>query len=173
MENNIKNPFLKNFKLGVIQIVDTYFETKTSNIFADGFVGKFKEVTEKYYIEQQKHTKLYDTPFDLNVFYGELKPSGRDLFNYIAYKIKDDNDDIEINVAKVSKIIRLTPITIYSAIQQLIDIGVICKKAKSLYWVNPYYMFRGDRIAFYTAQCEDCIEVKATLNKKDNKKKSK
>lgn len=167
------NPFLQNFKLALVKVYETYHETKTSNIETDGHVSKFRTITESYYMEQQEKTNFYKIPYAKNVFFRELGSAGRDILLYILCTIKLNQDTVELHHIKLTKEIDISKSTLYNGIQQLIDIGVICKKFKSDYWVNPLYIFKGDRVAFYTTQCgEDCIEVVATINKDANGIKS-
>jgi DNA-binding GntR family transcriptional regulator len=55
--------------------------------------------------------------------------------------------------------------TLLKAIQELEDVAVICKKSQSDYWINPHYIFKGNRIKYYQTNCPTCIEIKAELIK--------
>mgnify|MGYP003620960643 CR=1 FL=1 len=172
MENKSKNPFLQNNKLAVIEIQETYYESRTSNIDSDGFTPKFKKVTETHFIEQQPKVYLYKIPFALSVYYKHIKSHGRDIFFYIALSIKENTDFIEINPMKLSSELCISKSAIYNGIQQLIDVSILCKKAKSEYWVNPTFLFRGNRLSFYQNNCADCTEVVAVVHKDANGNKS-
>lgn len=167
MENYIKNPFLQNFKLPIIEVIETSYEVNTKYL-SDGQVGKYKKVTESYYIEQQEKVSVYKIPYIKNVLFKELKSSGRDLLLYIIYTLKVDVDIIELNANKISKELGISKVTVYNGINQLVDIAVICKKFKSDYWINPVYLFKGDRISFYNKQCDNCTEIKAKVYKDIN-----
>jgi len=167
MNDYIKNPFLQNFKLPIIEVIETSYEVNTKYL-NNGQVGKHKKVVESYFIEQQEKVSVYKIPYMKNVLFKELKSAGRDILLYIICTIKDDNDIIELNASKVAKDLNISKVTVYSGINQLIDIAVICKKFKSDYWVNPVYIFKGDRISFYNAQCDNCTEIKAKVYKDIN-----
>lgn len=167
------NPFLQNFKLALVKVYETYHETKTSNVDTDGHISNFRTIIESYYMEQQEKTSVYKIPYAKNVIFKELGSAGRDILLYIMYTIKTNQDIIELHHNKITAEVGISKSTLYNGIQQLIDIGVICKKFKSDYWINPLYIFKGDRIAFYTKQCgEDCIDIVATINKDVNGIKS-
>lgn len=158
------NPFIQNFKLNVVKINTSYFETKTTNI-SDGIVGKYKKVEESYLAEQQDKTSVYHIPYIENILFKELKSSGRDLLLYIIYNIQKDDDTINLSADKLYKEMSISKSTYYTAISQLIDVGIICKKNNSTYWVNPFYIFKGNRIDYYHKHCPDCVNVVAEVKK--------
>jgi predicted transcriptional regulator len=156
------NPFLQNFKLKVIKVNSKYYETKTSDIH-DGFVGKFKEVHESFLAEQQEKITVYDIPYIENILFGELRNAGRDMLLYIIYNIKKNEDDINLQIEKTCIKMKISKGTYYTAVQQLIDVGLICKKHTTSYWINPFYLFKGNRIDYYYKQCSNCVEIVAEI----------
>ena len=40
----------------------------------------------------------------------------------------------------------------------MIDNALIARKSNSEYWVNPLFLFNGDRIKFYQEHCPECVE---------------
>jgi predicted transcriptional regulator len=79
--------------------------------------------------------------------------------------MKPDCDFINLKTEFVCKKMKISRPTLTRAISQLIDIGVLCKKTQSEYWINPFYIFKGNRIKFYNKTYPDCIEVSCKLNK--------
>jgi hypothetical protein len=47
----------------------------------------------------------------------------------------------------------------YNAITQLKEFNVICDKCKNDYWINPYYMFKGNRLDYFSKKGEQYIDV--------------
>lgn len=158
------NPFIQNFKLNVVKVNTTYYEVKTSNI-SEGIVGKHKKVEESYLIEQQEKTSIYEMAYIENILFKELKSAGRDLLLYIMYNLKKDEDTIILKPEMVCKKMTCVRTTYYKAISQLTDVGVICKKHTTEYWINPFYLFKGNRIDYYNKNCKDCIEIVAEIRR--------
>lgn len=157
------NPFIQNFKLKAVKVIDKYNETRTSDI-SDGVVGKYKTVTEWYLAEQQEKVSVYDISYIENILFQELKSSGRDMLLYIIYNLKKDTDTIDLPIEKVCKKISISRGTYYNGVTQLIDVGIICKKQTTTYWINPFYIFKGNRINYYNKQNPDLIEIVAAVN---------
>lgn len=162
---SIMNPFIQNFRLKVIKVHAFSYETNTADI-KDGYVGKFRTVEESFYAEQQNKTSVYDIPYIENILFKELKSAGRDLLLYIMYNIEKDSDTIILKPEKVMNKMDCSKGTYYSSIQQLIDVGIICKKHVTEYWVNPFFIFKGNRIEYYNKVCPDCIDTVAEIVKK-------
>jgi predicted transcriptional regulator len=176
----IVNPFLQNFKINVIKVRKSFKEARTSDVerYMDGdsginFVKDAKDVTETYLVEQQKKVSVFYIPHIENILYGVMKNAGRDLLLYVIYNIKEKQDWIDLKVDKIRSEMGISRATYYSAISQLIDVGIICKKIKSEYWVNPIYIFKGNRLEFYKDIQDDVIRVVSEISKAeiDNNKK--
>jgi len=159
------NPFLQNFKLNVVKVNTTYYETKTSDI-SDGYVGKYKKVEESFLAEQQDKTSVYNIPNINNVLFKALDPRSRDLFLYIIYNIKKEEDIINLKLDAICSLTEMSKPTLIKSINILIDNAIICKKSQSEYWVNPFYIFKGNRIDYYNKQCPECIDIVANVFKK-------
>lgn len=172
MNNKSKNPFLQSNKLAVVEIKETYYETRTSTIDSSGHISKFKKIEESYFIEQQSKVNVYKTSFATNVLFNVVKSHGRDIYIYIIHNLKENEDIIDINPTKLCTVLNISRTSIYNGIQQLIDISLLCKKFKSEYWVNPLYIFRGDRLKFYQSNCDNCTEIVAIVHKDANGIKS-
>lgn len=144
------NPFLTSFKLNVIEIQEEkkLLDSKDVN-WEEGYVLDYITQKNVFHVEQQKHVKIYDIPYDHSFFFKEFQPTTRDLYNYIILKLKENQDWIELNYKKVTKETSMSIKSFYSATKQLAEFSVITKKQKDQYWINPYYMFRGNRLNFF------------------------
>lgn len=158
------NPFIQNYKLKLVEVNEVRKMVDTSNI-SDGIITSFETTTKTYMAEQQKKISVYDIPYIENILFHELSSSGRDLLLYIIYNLKEDCDTINLKAEAVCKEMNISRPTLIKAITQLKDVAVICKKSQSEYWVNPMYLFRGNRIAYYHKHCPNCVEIVAKVKK--------
>jgi len=158
------NPFIQNFKLKLIRLNTKKF-TVNPNVAGDSVVGSYEKIERSLLVEQQKKTSVYAIPFIENVLFKEMGPPGRDMLLYLIYNLDKDADIIKLKTEKIKLKVNISRATMYKGIEQLISSGVICKKAAAEYWVNPFYVFNGNRIKYYETQCPECIEVIHTIEK--------
>lgn len=165
MDNTNKaiNPFLWSFKLRVIKIKHSRNMVDAKHVNEnEGIITEFTKEDVNYMIEEQRKTSLYRLPFIDNVIFTELDGNGRSLLLYIAYHIQKDKDYINLKTETVCKAMNISRPTLIKAIHQLIDLGAISKRAsRSEYWVNPQFIFNGNRIRFIQTVKSDCIEFVA------------
>lgn len=151
----ISNPFLANneFHLKAIQIYKRSYQGQ----------GLFmEETTRKYIVEEQSKVSMYKigNNEEMSTFmFQVLNQPGRNLFLYMLCTIGENRDTINLNTEKLSKIMGISRNTHQSAKDNLRDNGVITLYKKDEYWVNPFFIFRGDRISYYQEQCPECIKV--------------
>lgn len=151
----ITNPFLTNneFHLKAVQIYQRSYQG----------AGHFmEETTRKYIVEEQAKVSMYKignneqmTTFMFQV----LSQQGRNLFLYILSTIGENKDSINLNTEKLTKIMGVSRNTLSSGRDDLRDNGIITLYKKDEYWVNPFFIFRGDRISYYQEHCPECIKV--------------
>lgn len=158
------NPFIKSHELKLIEVREERKMVDSSNI-SEGIIMSYETVTKTYLAEKQSKVSVYEIPYVENILFNEIRSGGRDLLLYIMYNLKDDYDFINLKFDKVCKEMRISRPTLSSAIQQLKDVAIICRKSQSEYWINPTYIFKGNRIAYYQKYCPDCISVVAKVNK--------
>lgn len=155
----MKNPFVHDFRLKLVEKPLKKYKTVKSKDSIEGIITSYETVEETIKIEQQTKSLVYYIPYIENVLFDELKSSGRDLLLYLIYNIKPNMDFISLKLQKVSKEMKCSKPTLISAIKQLVSIGLICKKSQSEYWINPHYMFKGNRVHYYQTHYPECIEV--------------
>lgn len=148
----MKNPFLQSIKLKVIIKSDKMQVIDTKDVAS--IHGTF---TMDHKFEADTFTKLYnDKPF-LNVF-RITSDTACKIFMYIAYNLNRNTDIIKISTEEVMIFVGIKSLaTYYKYIQEMIDNAIIARKSNSEYWVNPLFLFNGDRIAFYEEYCPECI----------------
>lgn len=158
------NPFIQNHKLALIK-VHQVIKTVDTNDISDGIILNYQETTKSYCAEQQTKTSVYDIPYIESVLFTQMSSKSRDLLLYIIYNIQTDTDYITLKLDNISKKMNVSRPTLLKAIQELEDVAVICKKSQSDYWINPLYIFKGNRIKYYQSNCPDCIEIKAEIRR--------
>ena len=103
----------------------------------------------------------------------KLSPGACQLFLYISYNIYEDYDYIDLSVdtyLKNNEQIKSAK-TVYSYLNELIDSNIIRRRSNGSYWVNPYYLFKGDRLNYFKTNYPEVINyIEVNLNKKKGKK---
>lgn len=157
------NPFVQNIKLDVLKVVENY----VVSIRKEGAAGSPKRMfTDSYMLEKQEKVSVYKQP-SLDFLFHKLKPAGRDLFLYITLKLKKNKDYIDLQRAVVCEEMGTSRVTFFNAVKQLTEEGIICKKTVTEHWINPMFIFHGDRIGYFKKlgeQEDDFLNVVSTIN---------
>jgi hypothetical protein len=124
-------------------------------------------VTQCFQSEVQIKSSVYDDFIFEDLFNTNIKPSTRDLFLYILINLEKDVDVVQLNQKEIYNKTGISKTSFYSAIKQLKEMCIIADKEKNSYWVNPYYIFKGNRLAFYQKNYPKAITV--TAKKEINK----
>ena len=82
-------------------------------------------------------------------------------------KIQENEDYIILNQKTIEEKANISKTSYYAAIKQLKEMCIITDKEKNKYWVNPYYIFKGNRLAFYQKNYPKAITI--TAKKEINK----
>jgi len=161
------NPFLENYEERVVEI---HQETIKVNSLTEEVTLDYQKIVDVYRTEKQEKTYIYhDTEIGKKLFQSNLKASGRDLWHFILYSLPKDQDWINLKSSKVFKELGISRPTLYSAINQLVEAGLIAKKKNTEYWINPKYIFNGSRLKFIETHCPSKIKVVATIHKASTK----
>lgn len=150
----MKNPFLQSIRLKVfvtesrLHIIDT----------KDVSTVKATMNTQKEF-EKDPFTKIYNEKAFMNVF-KQTSDTASKIFLYIAYNLKQETDVILLNAESVMEFVGIkSTTTYYKYIQELIDNAVITRKSNSEYWVNPLFLFNGNRVEYYKEHCPECLDI--------------
>lgn len=144
-----KNPFL-NKPIEVIKIVR---ETKTKTPTSSGF--HFRNEQSINYVDSDKGGKLFRSKRFEELIYS-LDEKALKLLFYIALHIAQDSDQIQLYQKKVSELLGFEKSSFYSAIKTLKKNKIIDSKPKrGMYWVNPHFLFQGNRYAYFTKKQEN------------------
>jgi predicted transcriptional regulator len=95
-----------------------------------------------------------------------MKSNGRDLLLYIIYNIKENEDFINLKLDKICGQIKTSRPSLIKGINELSDVGIITRKSQSNYWVNPHFIFKGNRIEHYYKCCPESVSIISETNKK-------
>lgn len=139
------NPFLGSVKIRVLH------KKNISNFIIPigKNVSKIKNTYEEINdVEVDQFTKAYKFT-NRKALARILKPVGLRLFFYIESELKKDYDYIELHRTIVSKDLNISNASVGLGVQDLCENGIICKKGKIEYWINPEVIFCGDRKKYF------------------------
>jgi len=156
------NPFLENkeFELQVAEVM--HHNTML-------FKGNMTKMTWENLVEVQKKVTIYKTGnnqqytnyiFSLNRF-------ARDIYLWIQCNIGENQDTIKLDMEKLLPVLGISKNSYYDGIDGLKTNSVICSMKTNTYWINPFILFRGDRLAYYQEQCPECINKAVIIAGKD------
>lgn len=156
------NPFIVNKPIECVAIP----KSKASQYSEDITVTTRKDLLNTHY--------LHDKQDKINVFrhgkgvmyeimFGRLSDKSRSLFLYIMYTLNKNEDYILLSGQKVKQDIGMCNRTLVEALKELKSCSIITLKERSIYWVNPMYIFNGNRINYYKELSDDNVIVKAVL----------
>lgn len=108
-----------------------------------------------------RSVKVYRQKELRGFLFGLLGNNGRLMFLYILCHLQTDRDWINLNNKKVCGHLGVCRSVVNRGIAILIKSHFIERKKgrKGIFWVNPYYMFMGNRKRFYDEQEEGLIDV--------------
>lgn len=141
------NPFTRGFKYSRKK----YFKRQEMDKAIPDEVNQFvKEedliLVKELYKDIEPFCKLFINQEFFDV--GELKPHTCKVFLYIVSKQTNLNMDfVIINSKSYAEKLNMSINTIYDAIVELARAGIIVRKTdeNSIFWINPYVIFKGDR----------------------------
>jgi hypothetical protein len=141
-------------------------KTLSINPFMNGnkinVVSKFGNLVET----QNKISLYYDNHIDIDdILFNKLTSKARDLFLYISYHLPQNQDYINLKINDVRAKTGISRNAIVTALQSLKSANLIIPKNQSIYWVNPMYIFKGNRVSFYGVYGDNHLNI---IN--DNKK---
>ena len=152
-KNQPTNPFIESMILELVKVNQQVYNHKADYEGLDRI-----EVLNHFTVEKQEHTKLYHTPYDDKLLFSTSYKT-RDLLLYILLNIKKNTDYIDLVQTKVCNKTNLSRNSFYSAVKELTVLNIICKKQIRQYWVNPKYIFNGNRKTFFQEKKPENIKV--------------
>lgn len=83
----------------------------------------------------------------------------RALLDWICMNIRPGADRIRLNRGIICAYLDIKTTAFYDVVNELSDINLINKQKGEWYFVNPYYIFRGDRIKYFKKAGNGFIKV--------------
>lgn len=147
------NPFLVNSEFA-LQVVSVSTTTRQSA----GYVEE--EHTVRRMQEVQKKISIYKTgnSAQYTAFLFSINKFARDIYLYIQANLGENQDTIILDMEKICAVSDMGKDSYYKGIDDLRSNAFITVCKKNRYWINPFILFRGDRIAYYREQCPECIQ---------------
>jgi hypothetical protein len=165
--NEEVNPFVKNpsFQLTCIEIVKDYHVVDPSRVDAGIATRRHGTKSETFFMDSPRHTSVFRPSRVKGVVFGMLGQNGRDVLLFIIYSLGESTDYINLKHSRLHKELGISRFTAAKGIQQLVESFFIMKKGQSEYWVNPYFIFCGNRKGFYDRIDENIIKTEAVVRK--------
>ena len=157
------NPFLSSNRLRLIK-VNEVSHTTLPYVQEESYI-KSSVQTTTYFVEEHRKVQVYHLPYINNILYKEMSASGLQMYIYVIHNLLPESDFINLKLDGVTKKTGLSRATIIRGITSLEDVGMLAVRKQSEYWVNPLFVFNGDRIRFYATHCPECVDVVAKVSK--------
>lgn len=142
-----KNPYVGMASIELVRKTD-YFGTDT--VVFQGSTGEVSGVgimARRRKVDGERFIKLYT---DRLASWLELTKNAQKVLVYLIGNIRPGNDNIVFNLGECMEVAGYrSEAPIYNALAELIDHNIIARSAQpSMYFLNPYFMFSGDRVMF-------------------------
>ena len=99
-------------------------------------------------VDTETFAKVYQAGFSA---FADLKPSVMKVFQYIVSQLKPDNDRFFLFVEDIVEATGYSKMTVYRALGHLCSREIIARgRGETDYFINPMYVFNGNRVTFIT-----------------------
>ena len=155
------NPFIKSSKIKILNIKQEDVFIKHNPFDSDVKLTSSvrKEVTQ-FTVDPTPKSNLYQQTegySTANIIF-ELSPGACQLFMYIALILPKGEDWIYFKVKDYCAKANLSNVSVYKYLDELANNLLIAKKQNGQIWINPNYLFNGDRLEYFKENCPECIE---------------
>lgn len=135
-------------------------------------VGKYTHVTTYREVDESEFVKLFTSNIAMTF---DLTSSGIRAFNVLMYAVQNqaiNKDQVFLDGKTLNKFLEKTDFkkalslkTLYRGINELIKSQIIAKSTRyGVYFINPNFIFNGDRIAFTTGIIKKNIKKLSTYD---------
>ena len=104
-------------------------------------------------VDTENFAKVYKLGFQQ---FADLKPSTLAVFQFIVQCLTPNRDDFYFFVEDAMESTKYSKMTIYRALSELCNKNIIARgRTEEQYYINPMYVFNGDRVTFATTWIRD------------------
>lgn len=158
------NPFVINSPIEVVEYSFREKHIKLSDLpngeaVATNFTTR--DIGTRIILDRTPSMKYY-LKEDLLKVYMSMGPPARKLMDYIMFALEKNADKIVLDIKEVAKVMLCGDRTVYNAINELKTLGFIARHSASTFWINPHFIFKGNRTKAY----KDHLDLKGNLIKK-------
>ena len=153
LKDKTMNPFLASSELTVIEkeTITTFIRKEENHCKVLSKTSEIKPV------EVDAFAKVYHIGRKYGLV-ANLSAQGCRMFLYVQMTIEQDQDWVKLPAEEVGKRLNLSLLTVRLGIKDLIDNGILCKRGKSDYWINPIVLFSGNRLQYFETTAPDKIK---------------
>lgn len=153
LKDKTMNPFLASSELTVIEkeTITTFIRKEENHCKVLSKTSEIKPV------EVDAFAKVYHIGRKYGLV-SNLSAQGCRMFLYVQMTIEQDQDWLRLPAEEVGKRLNLSLLTVRLGIKDLIDNGILCKRGKSDYWINPIVLFSGNRLQYFETTAPDKIK---------------
>lgn len=160
-ENSSNNPFCINYTLELLKFKSTIDFSKEEKESSE--LIKEKDYNESFYVEKQKKVSIYDYKEDHKHIFSFNNKFTIHLYVFIIKNIKENEDFIKMSFDLVKKQIKISRKSYYECIKELKESSYIHNKCQGYFWINPAFIFKGNRITFFENNYPKNIKVVHTV----------
>lgn len=157
MEILTENPFTGTY--GIKTIRNYYNQDSLIKMLEKGTDSK-----SYYEYELSPKVSVYPNKDFVSLLLDQSKPATLKLYVYILNNcLKRDQDFIDLKVKDVQSILKVSRMTLYSAIDQLRSLRFIApRKGRNVYWINTELLFMGNRIEYLYNSSPQSVKIVKT-----------
>lgn len=157
------NPFIVNNPIEVIALPKKHAIKES-----DDLSSPLDKLMDTHYLhDSQDKTSVFrqNKSVMYEIMFGRLTDKSRSLFLYIMYSLNKNEDYVTLSAKKIKEHIGMSKRTLIEALKELKRCSIIVNKSRSVYWVNPMYLFNGNRIEYYRSLNPSNVVVKSIINR--------
>lgn len=144
------NPFINDLRITVTKIVtetELVGIRKNEEVVVE-VVGE-AAILNKFYAEVENYTKIFQAAEHRKAL-SLLPARAKELVIWLIFEMKPSKDYVIINIERYKKENRCSHSTYLRAINDLWKANIVAPTTwQAVYWVNPAFMFNGNRINKY------------------------
>lgn len=152
-----ENPFIGHYEVPIIRTFIIRRKPPTYGILID----ENDKVEEFYDIEQNQRSSLFKNKEFADKIILQAKPTTCKLFLYIVYYLlRLDQDFVNLKPNPIQEVLSISRNSLYLAIAELKTFRLIANGTKrNIYFINPEYIFNGNRIDYLKVRRPDKIRM--------------